>query len=146
MKPVFENYDKIVKELKPLQVNWGGCGFYARELGSLLKAKNIKFKYVVLFNNITPKSNTNKLVKSNNVEEFNNLSWYHVMIKLDGKFIDAEGIHNTSLFNGKKMKTRTITDSFFNTFVSIDKFWNWNFDRDNIKKIKSVLKKNLVIK
>jgi hypothetical protein len=68
------------------------------------------------------------------------------MIKLDGKFIDAEGIHNTSLFNGKKMKTRTITDSFFNTFVSIDKFWNWNFDRDNIKKIKITLKKNLVIK
>ena len=45
-----------------------------------------------------------------------------------------------------KKLSQMFTDSFFNTFVSIDKFWNWNFDRDNIKKIKSVLKKNLVIK
>ena len=145
MKPVFENYNEIVYELKPLQVNWGGCGFYANELGNLLKAKNIKFKYVVLFGYIEAKHNTNKLVKSNLVEDFSRLDWYHVMIKINNKFIDAEGIHDAPVFNGRKMKTRTLTDRFFSTFVGMDRLWNWHFDRGNIPVMKKILKENLVI-
>lgn len=145
MKPVFENYNEIVKELKPLGINWGGCGFYANELGSLLKAKNIKFKYVVLFGYIEAKHNTNKLVKSNLVEDFSRLDWYHVMIKVNGKFIDADGIHDAPVFNGRIMKTRTLTDRFFSAFVGMNRLWNSHFDRGEIPVMKKILRKNLVI-
>ena len=79
-------------------INYGGCGRFAITLGEMLEALGYTVEYIMLCRNkeclADAQSNLNWTVEWNEYEWF---SWDHVMIKVNGYYIDSE-------FIGKSVK------------------------------------------
>jgi len=147
-KEVLAKYGNIINDIsnKVNRVNCGGCGLYAKMLGDVLKANNIKFDYVMLFRqSVTYDKQLKAYIDNNDVEEVNNYHWSHIMVKIGKRFIDAEGVFDSPMFNGIRLETKKINGEFLETMLEQKYMWNPTFNRKTEKpKIKRILKKHLV--
>lgn len=147
-KEVLAKYGNIINDIsnKVNRVNCGGCGLYAKMLGDILKANNIKFDYVMLFRqSVTYDKQLKAYIDNNDVEEVNNYHWSHIMVKIGKRFIDAEGVFDSPMFNGSRLETKKINGEFLETMLEQKYMWNPTFNRKTeTPKIKRILKKHLV--
>ncbi len=147
-KQVLAKYDNIINDIsnKVNRVNCGGCGLYAKMLGDILKANNIKFDYVMLFRqSVTYDKQLKAYIDNNDVEEVNNYHWSHIMVKIGKRFIDAEGVFDSPMFNGSRLECKKINGDFLETMLEQKYMWNPTFNRKTeTPKIKRILKKHLV--
>ena len=147
-KQVLAKYDNIINDIsnKVNRVNCGGCGLYAKMLGDILKANNIKFDYVMLFRqSVTRDKQLKVYIDNNDVEEVNNYHWSHIMVKIGKRYVDAVGVFNSPMFNGNRLETKKINGEFLETMLEQKHMWNPTFNRKTEKpKIKRILKKHLV--
>ena len=147
-KQVLAKYDNIINDIsnKVNRVNCGGCGLYAKMLGDVLKANNIKFDYVMLFRqSVTYDKQLKAYIDNNDVEEVNNYHWSHIMVKIGKRYVDAVGVFNSPMFNGMVLETKKINGDFLETMLEQKHMWNPTFKRKTeMPKIKRILKKHLV--
>jgi hypothetical protein len=147
-KQVLAKYDNIINDIsnKVNRVNCGGCGLYAKMLGDILKANNIKFDYVMLFRqSVTYDKQLKAYIDNNDVEEVNNYHWSHIMVKIGKRYVDAVGVFNSPMFNGMVLETKKINGDFLETMLEQKHMWNPTFKRKTeTPKIKRILKKHLV--
>jgi hypothetical protein len=142
-KELFERYKKILKKVdkKIDNVNRGGCGIFAFELGKQLKRQGIEFEYVMLFTTLCKedKSYVKDLMRNNMVRDFNfDTNWTHIVIKVGKKYIDGEGIRSSLTDVGLPM-----SEEFLTNLIDAEQYWNDTFDRKQRKKIEKILEKNL---
>lgn len=129
-------------------INHGGCGVFAKELGEVLKTKGYKVKYLLVFWNYTALSMYVSTNKPNSVRELNRLNWGHIMVLVDGKLIDTDGVFNKLnekfpiIRNGRKYAV-SLDESVLNEWLGDDYRYNWNdtFDRERLEPL---IKKDLI--
>lgn len=149
-----EHKKKLEKTLTKLNktyntINCGGCGYFAKELGSVLKTKGYEVKYVLLLSDEDEVEYANKCIKKNEINILNGLSWAHVMVNVEDKLIDVEGLFDANFDkkNNVYKKDRyigiTLPESLLHTWLTpkYDKNWNPYFDRGIVPKIKKELQK-----
>lgn len=142
-KEFLSKYKKVIKKIdkKIDNVNRGGCGIYALELGKQLKRHGIKFEYVMLFTHLgkEDKPYVKDLMRNNMVRDFNfDTNWTHIVIKVGKKYIDGEEIRESLTDVGLPMN-----EEFLNNLVDHKGYWNDTFDRKQRPKIEKILEKNL---
>ena len=145
LETILSKYDQIVEGVRHYRVNYGGCGSFALALGKELKAKGIKFHYVVLFHQLSNETyhEVRNYVKTNNIRDFAQYTWWtHVMIRVDNKYIDAEGIKYEPRLMHYRNPTKVITEEFLTDMVKAP-IWNPSYERINTVKVKSIIKKVL---
>lgn len=127
-------------------VNRGGCGFFAKHIYELLKKKGFNPELVLLVREYAV-DDADYYISNNNINDLFNTNWYHVMVRIDGLFIDCKGFF-----------TKIEQHPTFNDLASVDlpydmlkvmlssKYshrWNPSFDRDDSKIIRKIIKKHL---
>lgn len=148
---------RLKKTLKKLNttyntINSGGCGYFAKELGDVLKTKGYKIKYVLLLSNEDDVDYANKSIKNNQIKILNGLSWAHVMVNIEDKLIDVEGVCEANYDKKNEIYTKdryvgiTLPETLLHTWLTpkYDSNWNPRFDRDIVPKIRKELQKSLV--
>lgn len=119
-------------------INCGCCGIFASILGEKLENMGYKPKYFIF-----TKPQYEKLSKT----EISNLSLddicqkvppTHVVIALKGYYIDSNGCRKNRLYLGMEPlhKGMEIQLSLLKKYISVKKYWNTDFNRKNIKKIR----------
>ncbi len=132
-------------------INAGGCGEFAKILGSKLKENDVKFKYVLfsdrsrisLLESVRNFTNAGSRVNKKSFRTNNDYCIVHIMIYYKGCFIDSEGVH----YNIKE--TRWGRDYRVSAILSqetLEKWcrqrtWNSLFDREQLPKIKRRINK-----
>ena len=148
VKQLVENYQDINQKVRNL--NRGGCGVFAENLYHTL----IKMGYEPELGVITKnKIGMDRILT--NKSEFNKKGMYfggqratvdHVVVILNGKLIDSRGIWNNA---NECWKTIYCKNYKLSSLLSIEMlyewnrdeyFWNYKFDRRNIKTIENKLK------
>lgn len=143
-KDLVAKYDKVLQDVSKniKHINCGGCGIYALELGKVLEQQKVKFKYIMLFHRLTDthKKDIKEVIKNNRITEFNYYSWTHVVIKVGRKYFDGESVCD------KLNKTYLpISQEFLTEMVGNEKMWNYMFNRRQTPKLRTILKKHLVV-
>lgn len=148
-----ENLTAQLREIdnKIPNINAGGCGIFALELGKKLKQNNIKFKYVLISYNkeetfLSSTRNFNRLpedIKTNmEVLDRHNYGVSHVMIYHKGCFIDSTGVYNKineTRWGGGMFNPSSIINEDYLSMWCKDGCWNNTFNRDNIPTIKEMI-------
>ena len=149
---------KTLKKLNTIYntINYGGCGYFAKELGNVLKTKGYEVKYVLLLSNEDEVDYANKCINKNKINILNGLSWAHVMVNVEDKLIDVEGLFDVKYDEKKKVYLRTkgyskyygitLPETLLHTWLTpqYDKNWNPTFDRKIVPKMRKELQKSLV--
>jgi hypothetical protein len=133
-------------------INCGGCGHFAKELGTTLKTKGYEVKYILLLSDEGDVDYANKSIKDNKLDILNNLSWGHVMVNVEDKLIDIEGLCEAKYDKKNKVYKKdryigiTLPENVLFTWLTpkYDHNWNRAFNRDYIPKIRKELQKSLV--
>lgn len=127
-------------------VNRGGCGFFAKHLYDVLKLKGYNPKLVLLVRGYSV-DDADYHISNNNVNDLFDTNWTHVMVRVGGYFVDCRGLF-----------TKIEEHPTFDVFEAVDlpydilkvmlnsKYrhrWNPNFNRDNSKIIRKIIKKHL---
>ncbi len=146
---------KLKKTLEKLNkayslINHGGCGYFAKEFGSILKAKGIQHKYYLLVSSLSNVKEAIKRIEAKDIDRLNMyVHWTHVMVNVDDKLIDAEDVVDISLEDGYKRKGRhylvELPEDLLHEWLTpeYDSHWNYTFDRKKVPVIREVLNKNL---
>jgi hypothetical protein len=161
MNKIEQIQDKLETTLKKLKrtyntINCGGCGYFAKELGDILKNKGYEVKYVLLMRMESHIEPTNKAIKQNKIDKVNELSWCHVMLNVEDKLIDVDGLVRSEYDEAKKVYIKnnvyskyygvTLPEKTLSKWLmpKYDSHWNYMFDRSIVPKIRKELQKSLV--
>jgi hypothetical protein len=133
------------------RINAGGCGVFALSLSDELNKKDIAHKIVWIGDAL--RNETEELHKkihhifeSNEnltLDTFNNKGLYlsHVMVVIDGKYIDATGLYDgfsqTSWLHRKVITE--ITNEQLRILADNEDGWNCSFDRELIPNVKEMV-------
>lgn len=141
--------DKVMKKIDKTYVtlNYGGCGAFAKELGDIIKKKGFEVKYLLV---ISRKDEIKESIRNNNsgkISGFRGTSWCHIMLIVNGKLVDSEGVFNrlNERFGGKKYGIK-LSENVLETWLGEDYYRDWNptFNREKfIPQIKKNLEKYL---
>jgi hypothetical protein len=151
--------EKTLNKLKETYktINYGGCGYLAKELGDILKTKGCEVKYVLLLRSEDHIAPANKRIKQNRIDGLNMLDWAHVMLNVEDKLIDVDGLCEAEYDKSKKVfiKKNTYTKYYGVELPEqtlsewlmpeYDSHWNYAFDRKIVPKMRKVLQKNLLV-
>ncbi len=142
---MIEIIDKIYDINKELSkrvsyINNGGCGKYALFLSEQLINKNIKHD-IVVFSSKTNIKTIKKYIK-NKKHEYYDISFHHVMIKIDKFYIDGETIYKERPYEYKtyykgKLKHGELKFSVENGD------WNSDYNNKQNKRVQAIIKKYL---
>ena len=121
---------------KVKHINKGGCGIFAKHLYIKLKLMGYSPRLVIITNDI---DDTKKLL--NESIAFAGL-YIHIMVKVNGKYLDCQGIYKT--FNNTEYENFKVYGLF--SFQRLNEMndepmWNPKFNRDNISVIEKKLEK-----
>jgi len=144
--------DKTMKKLDKLYntINCGGCGIFASELGNVLKQKGLNVKYLLVLKYKPHVEIAQRYARENKILDLNNLHWGHVMVLVDKKLVDSEGVFNKlneRFKSGRKYYGVELPEVTLNEWLTpkYESNWNRTFDRGKlVPKIKKELIKNLV--
>lgn len=162
--------NELYNEYKPINekvkyINHGGCGIFAEHLYCTLIKLGLNPSLGVITRNakgmmeriIAWRSHNGVIAES--IYEVNHgcACVDHVVVILEGKIIDSEGVYNSykEIKDGRYSEyeiTDTLCLKVLRSWNNEGNFWNWFFDRSNIKLIEKKLedcykkvKKNLEI-
>jgi hypothetical protein len=133
------------------RINSGGCGAFALFLSDELNKRNIKHKIVWVGDSFRDeKKKIAKQIhsifganKKPSLSDFNHNGIYltHVMIVIDGKFVDATGLYDS--FDETEWSYRSVLTELSNeqlrVLVENPNGWNALFDRELIPKVKNMV-------
>lgn len=148
--------EKINKQTIHSEINYGGCGIFAKLLYyNLRKYLNITPE-IVVFDFPFSDSNKGEINNYKSLREFNEdgYSCVHIALKIKDNYIDSSGIHKESWFKkvygfneplgiheGMTIQTLTkwvaTSDSWNSTF---DRYTTGNINKDMVKILKQVAK------
>jgi hypothetical protein len=124
-----ETYDSI---------NNGGCGIFAKIVEKQLTKRGFNVEYVFLFRSKHCVNSANENARCNDVYGLYCTSWCHVLLRVNGYYVDSSGVHKSE----DDLKTKgdwhyeyvvgdPIPKDFMMEFLSNDNRNNWNscFDR-----------------
>jgi uncharacterized protein YdeI (YjbR/CyaY-like superfamily) len=141
-------YEELSFELnkKVRAINCGGCGCYAISLSDTLKELGYQHKFVVVFHRKESLINGKKFLQEENMTDFLHCGWTHIMLKVNGKLIDSEGIFNnlSDRYQESRKYHSIVDERYVKELVDNEDVWNPMFDRKHVKKIETIMKKHLV--
>lgn len=131
-------------------INCGGCGVFAYELGVLLKERGIDSKVVWIqhFSSRRLRKEFNKVINTQPKKLFDideDIICSHIMLYIDGLYIDSTGVYKSfsntdwGLCDYKILDYTTIDN--IKRICNHSKGWNVTFKRKFISPIKKDLKK-----
>ena len=92
--------ERVLSDVNSLncRINSGGCGFFAFKLYEVLTNMDFNPKLVLVYNSKHSLDKGNEIINSNSsknkidVSSLDMLGWTHVMVKVNGYYIDSNGI------------------------------------------------------
>lgn len=158
---VVKELNKLIREVDNSinNINRGGCGFFAHSLGARLEKVGYRVNYKVIGYRRTSrryfKSNRKKL---NNTQGdfdygtlFNGIRWFHIMLYVDGYYIDSSGVTYHGVFNILRKSKVNKSDYGYDIggitrqelSYMLDKLsgmWNCEFNQDDSLKMDALIK------
>lgn len=139
---LFEQYQTINEKVP--YINHGGCGIFAEKLYILLCSLNLKPKLIIITDNSL---GMDERVKGAGYCTKHGYAFItHIVIKLNGKYIDSTGIYKTTDaicdYHKYSFRERQVS-----TTLTLEKLKEWNADvmqwnrKFNRKHIKTIEKK-----
>jgi len=140
VEQVMEDIRKLVEEVRDqlAEINHGGCGCFAYELGSKLQLAGVPFTIEVLRNprdpfepedTIEDKEKVCEEVRNGNMENAYRLGASHFMVKVEKYFIDGTDIMTSPPDGLLDIGSYTLEE----LKLAIDKSGNWNEDYNRTK-------------
>lgn len=130
--------DKVIEEIKKLKIeniNNGGCGFFALTLSNRLDELGIKYK-VILIGKLPFTAFISKILNRKT-------SYYHVMLKVNNKFIDSSGEYDFLTPKILSYLFKTICSKEYLNYIVNNAEWNNKYDIKNNSIIKEIIKNNI---
>lgn len=143
------HYVRTVKRAIP-DINKGGCGIFTIALYNELVAMRLKPEIVAVIecaDVITEKQNReiNKCVSMYELAKRKNYECSHFAIKLNGFYIDAQGVYETPQkmmnFEIRRFALTNIKPEVLKKFNKNPKGWNDTYDRKDNPKVEAIVKK-----
>jgi len=153
--------DKIVRHVNGLfyNINRGGCGVFASILAKELDELDVRYEICVINYNINhdkaeqlnnlvktlrEQNNNNKLTR--NVLHDNGVYIEHVMLRIEGKYVDSTGVHKHIPNSwGAGLTITTLTKDELHEMANTTLGWNNEFNRNQIKGITRKMKEAFTI-
>ncbi len=117
-------------------INHGGCGIFAKMLGELLEDRGYVVKYYVV---LASDTFIDLLRIDNTCDNVLQTNFYHVVINVDNKIIDSNGVVDINDYNEHHIEIEKVT------LKELLKKANWRktYDPAHTPKIEEILYKNL---
>ena len=137
-----------------LNINAGGCGYFARLIARALISKGYDAKIVLTYSEREMRGAeiSNRAVKENELMRMMRTPWRHVIVKVGEHLIDSTGIHenHTSYCLRNPNMGKVITENFdlsvLDYMLSSERRHNWNktFNTNYVPAIGKIISQNFV--
>jgi hypothetical protein len=136
---------------KKLMIQWGGCGFFAKSLYTILDKMGMDVQLVVLYNIPQDEKTVERLAEYDAIIEadspydfFNDTPWQHIMVLVDKTyFVDNSAIIHREDFIRKNLVYGRMSYYFLEQMLDEEFEYAWNdcFNRKDVPTIEKHLLK-----
>lgn len=126
--------ERVLSDVNSLncRINSGGCGFFALKLYEVLTSMDFDVKLIFVYNNKSSLEKGNNFINSNSnkgrvdVKGLDFLGWSHVMIRVNGYYIDSKGLEKKFEDKGWGSIYGSLTYDILSEMVKPNSGITWN--------------------